>query len=315
MRTPREVGALGDHDGRRQLDGRRVAGILAGDDLVEARVVADGLRQRADLVEARGEGDDPVAGDRAVGRAQADDAAERGRLLHRAARVGAERPGREPAGDRRRRAAGRAARDALGVPGVPGRAVGGVLGGRAHGELVQVRLAEDGQAGRLAARGDRRVEDRRVADEDLRARRRRDALRRDHVLVRDRDAVPALAGDVQVGVQLRVAGLDRLEVGAGELVAGDLAALEQPGGLLGGEPQGVDHGHVSCGRLRGHPVPPPAVSVTRKSARVARGTCREWDNVTRRPPGRGTGRRRGPARSPAPRRAGARAAARPRPTR
>ena len=65
--------------------------------------------------------------------------------------------------------------------------------------------------------------------------------------MRDRDAGPALADHVEVGVQLRVAGLDRVDVGAGELVAGDLAALEQPGGLLGGEPQGVDHQPPTAG--------------------------------------------------------------------
>jgi len=86
--------------------------------------------------------------------------------------------------------------------------------------------------------------------------------------VGDGDTVPPLPGDVEVGVQLRIARLDRLEVGDGELVAGDLAALEQPGRLLRGEPQGVDHSPVLLGRLRGHPVPPPAVSVTRKAAQV-----------------------------------------------
>ena len=91
-----EVLGLRDRDRLRQLDRRRVGRVAAGDDLVEARAVADGLRDRADLVEARGEGDDPGAADRAVGGPQADEAAERRRLLDRAARVGAERP-RAPA--------------------------------------------------------------------------------------------------------------------------------------------------------------------------------------------------------------------------
>ena len=46
---------------------------------------------------------------------------------------------------------------------------------------------------------------------------------------------PLLAHDVEVGVQLGVARLDRLAVGADELVAGDLAALEQAGRVLGRE--------------------------------------------------------------------------------
>src|SRR5207247_2141403 len=121
-----------------------------------------------DLVEARGEGDDAVARDRAVGRAQADDPAERGRLFDRAARVGAERPRGEAGGDRRGRATGRAAGDPGEIPGVPGRAERGVLGRRAHRELVHVRLAKKREARLLAALGDGLVEDGPVAGENLR---------------------------------------------------------------------------------------------------------------------------------------------------
>ncbi len=80
--------------------------------------VGDGPRQRAALVERGGEGDHPVARDRAVGRLQADDPAERRGLADRAARVGADRAGSRAAGDRRGRAArgaaGNAARDPRG---------------------------------------------------------------------------------------------------------------------------------------------------------------------------------------------------------
>ena len=56
-------------------------------------------------------------------------------------------------GHGRGRAAGAAAGNAVEVPGVGGRAVGRVLGGRAHGELVHVRLAQDhGARPRGAAR-------------------------------------------------------------------------------------------------------------------------------------------------------------------
>ena len=141
-----QVLALRDLDRLGQLDGRRVARIPARHDAVEQRVVADRLRHRADLVEARRERDDPVARDGSVGRAQADDPAERGRLLDGAAGVGAERPRCEARGDRSGRAAGRSARNALGVPRVARRAEGGVLRRRAHRELVHVRLAEQRQA-------------------------------------------------------------------------------------------------------------------------------------------------------------------------
>ena len=102
------------------------------------------------LVERRGEGDHPVAGDRAVGGLQADDPAQRGRLADRAAGVGADRPRRDAGRHGRGAAAARAARHALAVPGVLDRAEAGVLVRRAHRELVLVGLAEHRRAGRLA---------------------------------------------------------------------------------------------------------------------------------------------------------------------
>ena len=108
----------------------------------QQRRVGDVAGQRPALVERGGEGDHPVARDRAVGRLQADDPAERRRLADRAAGVGADRAGREAAGDDRGRAAGGAARDPLAVPGVEHRPVGRVLVRGAHRELVHVGLAE-----------------------------------------------------------------------------------------------------------------------------------------------------------------------------
>ena len=311
MRMPLRSSASGIGHGLRELDRRRVAGVAAGDRPVEARAVADGLRDRADLVEARREGDDAVARDRAVGRAQADEAAERRGLLDRPARVGAEAPRGEPACDRGGGAAGRAAGHALGIPGVLRRAVGRVLRGRAHGELVQIGLADERQPGLLDPRRDGGVEDGDVALEDAGAGRGRDAARRDVVLERDRDAVSGLADDVQVGVELGVALADRLDVGTGELVAGDLAGLEEPGGLFRGETKGVDHGAIP----RGHPTPPPAFTLTRKSAPVAREKPKNRRDVTTRPPGHGTPRPPGPAHWPEHPPARERAATRPPATR
>ena len=73
---------------------------------VSATVVANG----PGLVEARGVGDDPVAGHPPVGRPQPDHPAQRRRLADRPAGVGAERQGREPGRHRRRAAARRPAR-------------------------------------------------------------------------------------------------------------------------------------------------------------------------------------------------------------
>ena len=61
----------------------------------QQRGVGDVAGQRAGLVERGGEGDHPVARDRAVGRLEPDDPAQRRGLADRAAGVGADRPRRE----------------------------------------------------------------------------------------------------------------------------------------------------------------------------------------------------------------------------
>ena len=71
----------------------------------EQRRVSDVAGERAALVERRGEGDHPVAGDGAVCGLKADDPAERRRLADRAAGVGAERDRRQAGGHRGGRAA------------------------------------------------------------------------------------------------------------------------------------------------------------------------------------------------------------------
>jgi len=97
-----------------------------------------------------------------------------------------------------------------------------------HRELIGIRLPEQRQVGGLAMRRHRRVEDGHVALEDLRAGSRRHALRRDHVLDRERDATAVgLVLHVQVGVQLAVARVDRSAVGVEQLSAAHLLAREQ----------------------------------------------------------------------------------------
>ena len=75
--------------------------------------VGDVAGERAGLVERGGEGDHPVAADRAVGRLEPDDPAQRGGLADRAAGVGADRP-RRRAGGHRGRARRRRSRRARG---------------------------------------------------------------------------------------------------------------------------------------------------------------------------------------------------------
>src|SRR5581483_5443791 len=125
------------------------------------------------------------------------------------ARVGAERPRRHPGRDRRRRAAAGATGDPRRIPGVTRGTERGVLGRGAHRELVRVRLPEQSQAARLAAGGDGRVVDRDVAGEDLRAGGRLDAVRPDHVLEGDRDALALAVVEAEEAVELAVALVDR----------------------------------------------------------------------------------------------------------
>ena len=237
-----QVLGLGDLDRLRQLDGGRVPRVAPGDHGVQEGAIRDGLRDGPDLVERRGERDDPVAGDGAVGRPQADDAAQSGGLLDRAAGVGAERPRREPGRDRRRRAAGGAAGNARGIPGIARRSVGRVLGGRAHRELVHVRLADRAQPARGTALGDGRVVDGLEAFEDLGAGGRLDPARRDHVLERDRDAFSRrVVADAEEAVQLRVALVDRGPVGGEDLLRRRLPRGQERLELLRGQAKRVDH--------------------------------------------------------------------------
>ena len=113
-------------------------------------------RDRAGLVERGGERDHPEARHRAVGRAKADDAAERRGLADRAARVGPDRPWGEARRDRGGAAARGAARDAAAIPRVERRPKSRVLGRGAHCELVLVGLAQQRRRRRREPRHDRR---------------------------------------------------------------------------------------------------------------------------------------------------------------
>ena len=122
------------------------------------------------------------------------------------------------------------------IPRVAGQAEGGVLGRRAHRELVHVGLAERDQPGRLRTGCTTSASyERAVALEDARAGRGRHAARAEQVLERDRHALqPAAAvrveprrprasarprSDVQEGVDVAVVSRDPVEVGLGQLTA------------------------------------------------------------------------------------------------
>ena len=93
-----EVGRGRQRDRLGQADRGRVARVLADHRAEQQRGVGDVAGQRAGLVQRGGEGDHPVARDRAVGGLHPDDPAQRGGLADRAAGVGADRPRREARG-------------------------------------------------------------------------------------------------------------------------------------------------------------------------------------------------------------------------
>ena len=99
--------------GQRRLDrplaADRVVGIVALHGVVGERQVAGRARQRPQVIEARHEREGARARQPAVGRLEAEQAAERGRHADRAVGVGAERDRHQPAGHRAARAAGGAA--------------------------------------------------------------------------------------------------------------------------------------------------------------------------------------------------------------
>jgi hypothetical protein len=94
------------------------------------------------VVEGRRQREDAVEGDEPVGRLEADDAAAGGGDADRSARVGPERRVCEAGGERRSRAAARAAGDSARGDRVGDGAEVRVLGGDAVGELVEVRLPD-----------------------------------------------------------------------------------------------------------------------------------------------------------------------------
>ena len=90
-RASRRVAVVGHRRRRRDVESQR---IVAGDDARGRAPRRRPCAEDADLIERRRERDEPVAAHAAVRRLHADDAAERRRLPHRAAGLGAERDAR-----------------------------------------------------------------------------------------------------------------------------------------------------------------------------------------------------------------------------
>ena len=246
---------------------------------------------------------------------------ERGRLLDRAAGVGAERPRREPGGDRSRRAAATSR---------PGRAPGPT--GCASGRRPSSRSTSPSRTrpcsscraatGRPPCSAPRRS--RRRPGRSPRGSASRPSSRRPCVVITSLSAIGTpvarrLVDGAQVRVQLAVALGDRVEVRGVQLGGGDLAAARAA-------PSPPRRSGAAC---RSRPCPPSARERPPRGAREAPPTryrarrtclcriCAECATSTGGAASAARGRRRprARARSRAPARAGATAAARPRPRR
>ena len=131
--------------------------VVAGDGVEQHRRIFDRAAERADLVERGRKRDQAVAGYRAIGRLEADHAAERRGLADRAAGVRAERKRHLARRNDRRRAAGRAARHTGETVRIVGRVCSRVLAGGTHRELIHIRLAGHDNIVRGELFHDRRV--------------------------------------------------------------------------------------------------------------------------------------------------------------
>ncbi len=248
---------------------------MSGQQFVQDCGVGDVAAHRSDLVEARGHGDDAEARDRPVGWLDADGSGERGGLADGSAGVGAHGQRGLESGEGCSCAAGGTAGDVFEVPWVAGVAEGRVLGRRAHGEFVEVGLAEHRQTGGLDLVVHRRFVGRDPVLEHLRPGGRTRAFGDDEVLQRDRDAGQGVdvltggalgvdglrglqgefVGDGDEGVEVILGGGDAVEVGLRDFDGGELAGLQSCGEFEG-----------ALVRQFGHLIPP------RGSA--GRGTCR-----------------------------------------
>ena len=143
----------GDDVGHLGVDRRRVPRVVTGDHLVQQRGVEHRARARPALVQRRRAGDQAVARHRAVGGFDADRRGQRGGLPDRPAGIRPDRQRRLERGQRRGAAAAGTAGHPVDVPRVARRPERRVLGGRAHRELVHVRLAQDRDARGAQPRG------------------------------------------------------------------------------------------------------------------------------------------------------------------
>ena len=175
-----------------------------------------------------------------------------------------------------RRPAAAPARHTIESPWIGSRPIRGVLRGRAHRELVHVRLAKDDGARLTQPLGDVRVIWRDVAFEDPRTCRALATRQRDKILERDRDAeqrakpvqrmclVRSRGGEPGVGgigfgerpvavdrqpcVERPVVALRGREMRLGQLAGRDVAAPQQRSHVVGVQARQIGHRPISARR-------------------------------------------------------------------
>ena len=232
---------------------RGVARLVAREHVEQLGGLGDRVGEHAvlheEVVALLGTARDPPAGG-----LQADEPAARGRDPDRPAAVAAVGERHHARRHGGRGAAGRAARRALGVPGVAGRPEAARLGHRQDPELGQVGLADDHEAGLAQPPDHERVVPRNEVAEDVGAERvghagdRRGVLDRDRH-PRERPLVPrpdrvgrgegALGVDVHERVEVAVELVDAVERGLGQLARAELALAHQRRELAGRPEQEV----------------------------------------------------------------------------
>ena len=172
----------GDHRTRAFRNGGGIALVVSADHFLQQGRVEHRTGARADLVERGGHGDRAETGDAAVGRLDADGTGQRARLADGAAGVGTQGERSFECGHCGCGTAAGTARHALGIPRIVGGLVGGVLGGGALREFIEVGLAQQRHARGLELLDDGGVVRRHPAFEDLGCGGGFDALGDDHVL-------------------------------------------------------------------------------------------------------------------------------------
>ena len=120
---------------------------MAADDVHQQRGIGDGPTEGADLIEGRGEGDQAITADPAVGGLQTDQPAQCGGLANGTAGIGTKAGTAHSCGEGGGAAAARSAGNSRGIPRIAGGFERAILGGRPHGEFIEVRFADNDGAG------------------------------------------------------------------------------------------------------------------------------------------------------------------------